>query len=351
MDSLNKFTVFPKIMYSLRNLAVRQFGYPIKIYRFTFEVTRKCNGQCIYCNIWKTRINGEITIQELKDGLKPVELFHSVKVIMITGGEPFLRMDLVDVCHTLREICPKATFVIPTNGLLPDLVIEKMQEIREIDKNVGILVSIDGLKSIDAIQRGNPQHYDLAWKTAELLKAGGFEPSIFSMITSLNIDTTLDFRHICEERGFSHEFNIAQVSEHYYNNQDDSTMKELTIPESKRSLFKTICSDGSLFSFRRYLPKYVEELRQIFPCFSGFNSFFLSSTGKAYPCIHNNRHFGNIKQKSFGEFWNNKDSKGIRRDIVGGLCHCYTQCEAFGWFQANIFPTVSEYMKKIVNIS
>jgi len=345
-----KYLIAKRTVTSIKNLFLRRLYRPIKIQRFNYEVTRLCNGRCAYCGIWKTKdVSDELSLQELEDGLKPVELFRSVEEIGITGGEPFLRKDLVDLCQLLKEICPNSSLGLVTNGLQPKLVLEKMKEIREFEPNVHIGVSIDGFGYVDSILRGNPKHCELAWETVELLKEEGFSVGVGSVVTSLNIDIMLDFKRFCQKKGVPHDVMTANFSEHFYNNVDNAEMKNLAIPKSKYSLFKKICLTGRVTSFRYYFPKYLKERRQIIPCFSGFNSFFLSSKGTVYPCIHLNQPFGNIKEEPFGNFWNDENARKIRKRIVQGLCHCYTQCEVSGWFRANIIPAVIKRLKEKMN--
>jgi len=341
----NKWLTAKRTITSIKNLFLRRMCRPIKIQRFNYEVTRLCNGRCSYCGIWKTKdFNGELTLQELEDGLKPVSLFKFVEEIGITGGEPFLRKDLVDLCQILKEICPQSSLGLVTNGLQPNLVLKKMMEIREFDPNVHIGVSIDGFGYVDSILRGDPKHCMLAWETVDLLRNEGFNVGVGSVVTGLNIDQMLDFKRFCQKKGIPHDVMTANLSEHYYSNTGNASMKGLAIPKNKYQLFKKICLTGHVTSFRYYFPKYLKEQRQIIPCFSGFNSFFLSSTGTVYPCIHLNRPFGNIKDEPFGTFWDKEDARNIRSGIVRGLCHCYTQCEVSGWFRANIIPAI---MKKV----
>ncbi len=337
---------------SAKNLIFRRIGLPVKIQRINFEVTKMCNGHCIYCDIWKKKPDPkeEITIQEVYDGLQPRSLFKHVEEIAPTGGEPFLRKDLVDLCQILKEICPNASFGMVTNGLLPDLVLKKMVELREIDPLVNIGVSLDGFAHSDTLQRGNARHCELAWQTVELLKNEGFKPSVGSVVTSINIDEMLNFRNFCWMRNLGHGLVTANPSEHFYGNIDNPNLVDLQIPKEKYFLFKKICMYGRVTAFNYYFPQYLENPRQIMPCFSGFNSFFLNSIGQVYPCIHLNNSLGSIRESVFGKIWKGEKAASIRKAIVRQECHCYTFCEVDAWFRANIFPVIiKEVRMKLAN--
>lgn len=325
---------------STRNLLYRQIGKPLPIYNFNFEVTRLCNGNCTYCNIWKSKPEKEITADELREGLKPLSLFKSVKSIGITGGEAFLRNDLVELVQALKEICPGAGFGFVSNGLQPELLLRKMLEIRKIvDASIGI--SIDGFPENDAKQRGNPRHYELAWRTVDLLMSEKIPFQIGSVITPFNLPYAKKFREYCWERASVESgLTIANVSSHFYSNDSNENMKDLALTEKDIPLFKELCLGDKPNSWNYYYAKYVENPSQVIPCFSGFSSFFLNSYGIVYPCIHLNMPLGSIRTDNFGDLWLGEIPSLTRYHIRQKLCHCYTACELGNSYYSNIFPRV-----------
>ena len=74
-------------------------------------VTYRCNSRCIMCNIWQIKNFPEINYEEY------LKLPSSLRDINISGGEPFLREDLVDIVRVIKRACPKAKITISTNGL------------------------------------------------------------------------------------------------------------------------------------------------------------------------------------------------------------------------------------------
>jgi Fe-coproporphyrin III synthase len=330
---------------STRNLLYRQREKALPLHNFNFEVTRRCNGNCTYCNIWKSKPEKEITADELREGLKPLSLFKSVKSIGITGGEAFLRNDLVELVEALKEICPRADFGFVSNGLQPELILKKMLEIREIaDASIGI--SIDGFSEDDAKQRGNPRHYELAWKTVDLLMSEKIPFQIGSVITPFNLPSAKKFREYCWERaGVESGLMIANVSNHFYSNDSNENMKDLVLTKKDIQLFKELCLGDKPNSWNYYYAKYLENPSQVIPCFSGFSSFFLNSYGIVYPCIHLNMPLGSIRTENFGNLWLGKKSSLIRHHIRQKLCHCYTTCELGNSYYNNIFPRMHARLK------
>ena len=64
-----------------------------------------------------------------------------------TGGEPFLRADLDDLVISAYQHCQPEVITIPTNGMLTERVVEKVDRMcRECPtSSIGINLSLDGI--------------------------------------------------------------------------------------------------------------------------------------------------------------------------------------------------------------
>ena len=125
-------------------------------------LTYRCQMRCQMCNIWQnpTDRKKEITPQELD------MLPEGFEFINLTGGEPFLREDLIDV---IRVLSPKAKrIVISTSGWHYRRIIEIVPQF----KNVGVRVSIEGLSQKNDELRGRAGGFDRGLKTLLGLKRG-----------------------------------------------------------------------------------------------------------------------------------------------------------------------------------
>jgi len=66
-----------------------------------FELTYSCNQTCLMCDIWTRYRNNsdlkkqELTIEEIKSIVENSNVFRNLELILFSGGEPFLRPDLV----------------------------------------------------------------------------------------------------------------------------------------------------------------------------------------------------------------------------------------------------------------
>ena len=81
----------------------------------TLSVSYRCNSRCLTCNVWKKRVD-DLTLDEYKALF--AGLGSSLYWATFSGGEPFLRPDLIDIVIACYDRCRPAIINIPTNGLL-----------------------------------------------------------------------------------------------------------------------------------------------------------------------------------------------------------------------------------------
>src|SRR5260221_14354037 len=63
----------------------------------SIEVTKRCNARCDFCDYWKITDRDEMT-----DFTDVVRRFDPL-VVVLTGGEPMLRRDLVPLIQQIKE--------------------------------------------------------------------------------------------------------------------------------------------------------------------------------------------------------------------------------------------------------
>jgi MoaA/NifB/PqqE/SkfB family radical SAM enzyme len=200
-------------------------------YKLNFCITYWCQSRCLTCNIWQMKPKGELSIDEIREFVKKNPYF---KWVELTGGEPFLRSDIVEIAKAFKEYS-KGLYIItmPTNSLCDHGLVErKLREILSLGiPRVAITVSLDGYKELHDKIRGIPGNYEKAIDTFKRLKQlkkefknlyfvfgytlsklnkGEFEKTYEAVKIDIPDITYNDF-HI----------NLAQVSGNYYNNADD----------------------------------------------------------------------------------------------------------------------------------
>jgi MoaA/NifB/PqqE/SkfB family radical SAM enzyme len=95
----------------------------------SFEVTYQCNARCGHCHLGGTFDEERATPErfgELCRDLSPV-------VAQISGGEPLLRKDLIDIIRAIKRSRGSAMTVLTTNAGL--LTVDKYHELKEAGIN------------------------------------------------------------------------------------------------------------------------------------------------------------------------------------------------------------------------
>ncbi|MDP2277612.1 MAG: radical SAM protein, partial [Nitrospirota bacterium] len=182
---------------------------------FTFFVTRKCNSKCPFCFYLKGGYNPPIPplVKGGKGGFSPELSLDEISKISsslgsllwlaFSGGEIYLRDDLAEISKVFYKNNKPAIMLYPTNGLLPELIRDRTEEIlRHCKKSVIVVkLSIDGLNEAHDKLRGTPHSFEKTMQTYSLLeklleKYPNFELGVNTVFCSENqdsMDMIIDF--------------------------------------------------------------------------------------------------------------------------------------------------------------
>lgn len=114
-----------------------QFQYGA-VYLF---VTRRCNMNCRFCamnankNVQKEK---EMTINDIKNKILPFLKLVNPRKIIVTGGEPLIRNDIVEILKILKEELD-CIIIVQSNGtLVNDNILEMIKgTVDELDYSIG----------------------------------------------------------------------------------------------------------------------------------------------------------------------------------------------------------------------
>ena len=138
--------------------------------QWTHFVTSVCNARCAHCFYPINAGKSELTLDEID---KLTRTLPPIRLLLIGGGEPFLRRDLSEVIRLYFERTRFFTCSVPTNGFGPEEITRAAETVCGIDPNLsfGVTVSIDGFRPFHDAVRRLPGLYDRAAATLENLLA------------------------------------------------------------------------------------------------------------------------------------------------------------------------------------
>ena len=304
-------------------------------------VTNQCNSRCTICNIWREKPAKDLESRFYQN------LPSSLRKISISGGEPFLREDLVDIIRILNKNNPR--FVISTNGLAPELIKKRLKEILKITKKVGIRVSVDGIGKAHDNIRGVHGSFKRALKTIEICKEMGIKDlGLFFIMQDKNLDELKNVYFLSRKLRIS--FGCCPVDNSYsYKKYDNKLTKigkirtnlnflirnELKSNRSK-SWFKSFFYYGMYF----YLQERIKQKKGMVLNCTGLRKFFLlDADGRIFPCTITNKSVGNIKKDKFNKIWKSKKAQDLRNFIKDCPTGCWTACNVNTSIRANIFKS------------
>lgn len=294
------------------------------------EVTRRCVAKCVMCNIWQMRP----TSKELAAGdwlnLLESPVMSELKELDLTGGEPFLRNDIVDLLlgikrlkrRHLRKLCSVA---ITTNGFLTDKVLKDVGTVIAPLDDAGI--SLVFACGFDAIGRTHDRirRFKGGWEklnaTLEGLQAlREMHPSLVlgikTTVTRYNIDEIENVRRYAEERGLFAIISPYIITANRYGNVDREDSLAFSV-EDLAKLRKFYTSAGFRWSYyRNELLRFLDSGCMAKPCSAGFNYFFIRSTGELYSCPIIEAPLGNVKEGPFEKLIHSPEASRFRRNIL-----------------------------------
>jgi len=319
-------------------------------YKLTFAVTNKCNMRCKTCYIWKKKPANELSFEEIDKFFYVNDFFNWID---ITGGEIFLRKDLLDITKSIkRNIKNLVMLHYPTNGFLTDRIVDVTGEISSLDfNNLVITVSLDGNKDIHNEIKNNENSFDRCIETyRELKRNKHIKVYIGCTLSPFNINHFGDFftelkDYIPDLKYSDIHLNIYHYSENLYSNEplyfDEKKIINLIDDFIKKKGVAFLNPIALLeYVYMKNIKSYLFNRLTPFKCKSGKISCFVDPLGNVYPCTGYNVVMGNLREDNYDllKILTNKNSVLLNKKIRNGKCpHCWTPCEAYQNILSNLF--------------
>lgn len=307
-----------------------------------WNCTRTCNLKCKHCysSSDEKHYSGELTTIEAKKMIDNLGAF-GVPVLLISGGEPFLREDLMELIQYSQKYNIRST--ISTNGTLID---KKMA--RELKNNhVGYVgISIDGIRERHDSFRGSRGSFDKAVAGIRNCLEVGQKVGLRFTLSRDTVGQLADvFRLIEEEK-------IPRVCFYHlgYSGRGTAIMNEDISHEETRAAMEFIMNKAKLLGNKTeiltvdnhadgvfmYLktkeenPEKAERMLELLRMNGGNRSGIaigcIDSQGFAHPDQFTTQHIlGNVRETDFDKIWTggtNTIMSGLkeRKGLLKGRC-------------------------------
>ena len=292
-----------------------KFTLPNNEGKAIWEITHQCNYGCSYCifSCNNKKIENELTTEECIHVIDELSQ-HNFKHLKITGGEPFLRKDIIEI---LKYASTRLITDISTNASL--LTPQKIKLLNELKLKM-IHVSLDGNKNEHESVRGN-NTYERTIKGLEYLKDSTNKIRIGSVI-HFNNQNNLENLVIESEKLNAREI-IFSIMEPVYN-QDKSLVKTI----SNEQLIETINSLKEKYQGRIIVNyNFGKQLNYINKCPAGEKFIFINNFGQISPCTwvyENNKNCiskSSLRDKSLNEVMQDESLTKFLKLKKEGKCY------------------------------
>jgi MoaA/NifB/PqqE/SkfB family radical SAM enzyme len=319
---------------------------PVPIYLNHF-ITRRCNAHCPHCFAIvgsQPQKKDELTLDEIEKVTKSFRgnLFH----VNITGGEPFLRVDIKEILIAYIRYAGVKTMQVLTNASCADKIKEIIPEIAEKYRNTTIILgfSIDDTSERHDKYRGLGNAYSNTISTylyIKKLNIKNIDMDVGITVTSENQDRIKAVHDELLSKGVNTiSCSLArgdEIDEELKRVDMDKYIEFVDIlnKETASGILKNLTSfrGASLLNakanvLRKLIYKTVVVNQYHSPCYAGRLAGVLDADGEVKVCEMINNRVGNVREYNydFGKVWTNNAIKRILMEKVDNQCFCTHEC-------------------------
>ncbi|MBU0687001.1 MAG: radical SAM protein [Candidatus Margulisbacteria bacterium] len=326
---------------------------PVRVF---FHLTKRCNFKCKYCFVDAHALpsRDELTVKDIKKVFDQCQELN-VLLVKISGGEPLIRKDILQVISLLKRYDFSAT--LNTNGFF--ITNEIAKELVKSDIEL-VNVSLDGPKIIQEQICGVPQSFQKVISGIEKLKRKNIKVALEFVLTKLNCSYFYDLLSIARElkvdlvkifplslagRAVDQAKDYALSYEKWKDFYLELTKKKISNDLVYKNI-QIVPFNCNFCSWELYYPLPAKERKNIlkkvwkidlehaivptgdFHCTAAINCCAISANGDIYPCEQmmgiEELKAGNIKENDLSRVWNGSEVfsklRGLTRKNLIGFC-------------------------------
>lgn len=305
---------------------------------YTVNVSFKCNSRCITCNAWKME-SRDMGLEEWKKIF--ASLGKSPYWFTFSGGEPFLRPDIVEMVKASYDICQPKIITIPTNSLLgAEFISGKVKRICEACPKTDIVInlSLDGVGGRHDKIRGREGNFEkviATYKALRELKFQNLSVGIHSVVSKAN------YEHIKELYEYVEKLNPDQYISEIAEERKELDTKGLAVAPDYREYSEAIdfllekleerkvtkigkITKGFRIEYYQMVKEWLIRHEQILPCYACVASAQISPEGMVWPCCVRADDMGDLKRHDydFKKIWFSEEGDKTRISIKNKECDC-----------------------------
>lgn len=311
---------------------------PIKV---SLDVTSRCLLHCQHCRVGKTDSQDVLTFAEIR---RIVEDLAQMKVFRIafSGGEPFLRDDIVEVIRHTLGVSPGRVFVSTSGLRLTDQILSTLHPLRQ---RLTLKISLDGPPPIHDAIRGRKGAFVAAKEAIEECVRAGFDVQVTTTMMHANVGYLEDILDIVHSTHCSRHYLVELIPV-------GRATPDMTLTRSERiNVQQMIARARKKFGREDYhivarIP-FVGEMHGLMCC-AGISECGILADGSVVGCrLLPQWTAGNVRERPFSTLWATPDAFSefrhmTAKDFEGcAVCHtvalCRGGCRAYAFGMTGSF--------------
>ena len=323
------------------------------------ELTHRCDLKCVMCHHWEMpskdrgSVAREMTPAEILKFTSESRLLRDVKFVAVTGGEPWVRPEAVEIVAILRRQFPEASLGVLTNLWNTELIRRKLQELaaRGVDR-FWLGSSLDGVGDLHDRVRGQkgafagflktmamlrkefphvglsinftilPQNGHQLWEAYSFAKAHqlGFGAQFVVNHEGYQAPQTFAWT---DARLKVVEAQIDRILEDLAGSQQALRRLVTEPPTQSRGLWNQLLYWAYLRKHGRGSPRFFED------CMAGERYAMLDPEGNLFFCpVNKHKWVGSVRKNGFDALWSSKKAESLRAEMIPCQCRCWLNCIA-----------------------
>ena len=294
-----------------------------------WNVTYACNFRCGIC----FTDAGLPAREELspREAMAAVDGIRSagVRDVLISGGEPFARPDLLDILERMALFEIK-TRVASNGSLLDEGILRRLKD-RTLVKSFQISLDTVDPKIYSTVHGTGPGTFEKVLTNLDLIRDHGFHTTVSARLTPLTLPGIPDLLNAAVERDW------ATVTIHlpvHTRRVKDAFPQDADLFSLLEPVFEHFCGLPRTWLVETYVPwaEYHPVVRRLEKrirvvhrgCRAGRDRLTIHPTGVLSPCVCMDRpeaYFGNIRDMELAEAFRDSPACAIMREpSAAGLC-------------------------------
>ena len=324
------------------------------------ELTHRCELRCRMCHHWPVPLRDpdcvrrEFRLDELRAWIGSTRMLDNVRSVTLTGGEPWLHPQAVDIIVFLRRRFAQASLGVLSHMLDAAGLRRRLKELAS--RGVGGLwlgTSLDGIGRTHDLMRGRPGAFAGLVRTLDMLREEfpDVRVSMNFTITPKNISDLWPAYGFARDRGLwfgaqfvvdhegypaPEEFSWRKGGLDEAAQQIGRIMEDLCVSQRALEKLLTLPARQSQWLWSSLL--YWHHLREglgkgpafVSACQAGSRYAMIDPEGNLFFCpVLKHRQAGNLRHKSLDELWGSRRVRELRRDMSSCRRRCWLNCIAY----------------------